>query len=141
VAKVYWDTNLFIYLLEDKGKLTARVEDVRRGMIERRDTLCTATMSVGEVLVGPAMAGREDVWEQYLRFFRGPALTLLPFDVTAAAIYSRIRLDRTVSRADAVHLACAAAAEIDLFITNDDRLSKKRIPGIKFIVGLSSAPV
>jgi predicted nucleic acid-binding protein len=141
VARVYWDTNLFIYLFEDKGPFTARVVELRQGMIERRDTLYTSTMAVGEVLTGPSMAARDDVWEQYLRFFRSSAVTLLSFGVEAALRYSRIRVDRTIHRADAVHLACAAAAEIDLFITNDDRLTKKRVTGVKFISSLQSAPV
>jgi predicted nucleic acid-binding protein len=110
-------------------------------MIERRDALYTSTMAVGEVLVGPLRASREDIWDQYLQFFRGGALTLLPFDLKAASLYSRIRLDASIARADAVHLACAGAAEMDLFITNDDRLTKKRIPGVKFIASLSKAPV
>jgi predicted nucleic acid-binding protein len=42
---------------------------------------------------------------------------------------------------DAIQLACAAAAGIDLFITNDDRLSKFHVQGIHFITGLDQAPI
>jgi len=38
---------------------------------------------------------------------------------------------------DAIQLACAAAAH--LFITNDDRLSRKQVPGVKFIASLDQA--
>lgn len=30
---------------------------------------------------------------------------------------------------------------MDLFITNDDRLSRKRVPEIKFITSLQRAPI
>jgi predicted nucleic acid-binding protein len=43
-----------------------------------------------------------------------------------------------VSSADAIHLACAANAGTDLFLTNDKKLVGKVIPGIQFIVGLDS---
>ena len=42
---------------------------------------------------------------------------------------------------DAIQLACAASVGIDLFITNDDRLSRKNIPGINFITSLARAPI
>ena len=38
-----------------------------------------------------------------------------------------------------VQLACAAAAGTDLFITNDDRLSRKNVRGIHFIQSLDKA--
>jgi hypothetical protein len=40
---------------------------------------------------------------------------------------------------DAIQLACAAAAGVDLFITNDDRLSRKHVPEVKFITSLERA--
>jgi predicted nucleic acid-binding protein len=42
---------------------------------------------------------------------------------------------------DAIQLACAAAASVDLFITNDERLRVKHVDGIQFIVPLSRAPL
>jgi predicted nucleic acid-binding protein len=69
-------------------------------------------------------------------------LTVLPFDLAAAEAYAHIRQDRTVGPADAIQLACAESAQADLFITNDDRLSQKNIPGVSFFVAsLSRAPI
>lgn len=65
---------------------------------------------------------------------------LVPFDVGAARVYARIRgSDRSIRAPDAVQLACAASAGTDLFITNDDRLSQKTVPGIQFIASLAEA--
>jgi len=78
---------------------------------------------------------------RYRAFFTGTQITVSAFDMDAAEAYAAIRQDRGIHPADAIQLACAAAAEIDLFITNDGRLSRKNVPGIKFISGLSEAPI
>ncbi len=47
-----------------------------------------------------------------------------------------IRATLGVSPADAMHLAAAAQAGTDLFLTNDNRLVGKFVPGIQFIASL-----
>jgi predicted nucleic acid-binding protein len=64
---------------------------------------------------------------------------LVAFDVAAARRYASIRLDQSIKPPDAIQLACAAEASIDLFITNDARLSRKVVPGIQFISSLERA--
>jgi hypothetical protein len=44
----------------------------------------------------------------------------------------------SADEATVVHLACAASAETDLFLTNDKNLVGKIIPGIQFIAGIDS---
>ncbi len=39
---------------------------------------------------------------------------------------------------DAIHLACAAEARVDLLLTHDRRLATKIIPGIQFIATLDT---
>lgn len=53
--------------------------------------------------------------------------------------YATIRHDRSIKAPDAIQLACAAQAGVDLFITNDDRLSRAVVPGIQFITSLERA--
>jgi predicted nucleic acid-binding protein len=65
--------------------------------------------------------------------------TILAFDASCASRYAAIRSDRGIKAPDAIQLACAAAAGVDLFITNDDRLSRKHVPDVKFITSLERA--
>lgn len=65
--------------------------------------------------------------------------TIIPFDVEVARLYAGIRKDRTIRPPDAIQLACGAQARADLFITNDERLSTKSIPGVQFISSLQRA--
>jgi predicted nucleic acid-binding protein len=70
--------------------------------------------------------------------FESSFVEVLAFDVAAADQYARIRAQQGVSPADAIHLACAARAGTDLFLTNDAALSGKVIPGIQFIAQLNT---
>jgi uncharacterized protein len=140
LARIFWDTNLFIYLFENNRGYVGRVEEIRRGMLMRDDRLCTSSLTVGEVLAKPVAAGRHDLVERYRAFFRQPELLVIPFDFGAALAYAHIRQDKAIRPPDAIQLACAAAQEVDLFITNDDRLSKKHVEGIQFISSLERAP-
>jgi uncharacterized protein len=141
LARIFWDTNLFIYLMEDGGPLADRVENLWRGMTERGDRLYTSALTVGEILVKPVNEGAKGLELSYLRLLGSRRITILPFDSGVAPAYARIRADRSIRPPDAIQLACAASAEIDLFITNDERLSLKRVPAIKFITSLSRAPL
>jgi len=51
------------------------------------------------------------------------------------------RFDATAASGppDAIQLACAALVGVDLFVTNDDRLSRLTVPGIEFLVPLDRA--
>jgi predicted nucleic acid-binding protein len=140
VSRIFWDTNLFIYFLEDYGTLTESIQALRARMLARGDQLLTSTMTLGELLVKPASEGKADICRRYQQLLTSAA-TLLPFDVDAAGVYASLRCDRTLRAPDAVQLACAASAGVDLFITNDARLQGKQIPGIQFIVPLDRAPL
>jgi predicted nucleic acid-binding protein len=141
LARIFWDTNLFIYLFEENPHFVDRVQEIRRTMIVRQDQLCTSSLTVGEVLVKPISAHRLDLTNRYRAFFRSPGLTVVPFDSAAAFTYALVRQDKTIRPPDAIQLACAGTLEVDLFITNDDRLSKKHIRGIQFITSLDRAPM
>jgi len=138
VSRIFWDTNLFIYLIEDYGKLSERVVSLRKRMNERQDELYTSTLTVGEILIKPLEANNEILARRYEAALLQGAV-LVPFDRDAARLYASIRHDRTIRPPDAIQLACAAQAQIDLFITNDDRLSTKSVSHIHFITSLEHA--
>lgn len=138
MSRVFWDTNLFIYLFEDSEGMSARIVELRERMRDRGDSLFTSALTIGEVLVKPLEAGHEALARKYRDAISATA-TVLPFTVGTAQIYARIRRDRSVRAPDAIQLACAAEAKIDLFLTNDDRLSRKTIPGIQFLQSVRRA--
>ncbi|HVO79657.1 MAG TPA: PIN domain-containing protein [Terriglobales bacterium] len=140
MSRVFWDTNLFIYLLEPNREFSAMTKNLRIRMLTRGDQLLTSTITLGEVLVKPTQAGDVERCRKYERAISSAA-TLVPFDIKAAWHYASIKTSRSVQAPDAVQLACAASAGVDLFITNDDRLQNKQVPGIQFIVPLVRVPL
>ena len=140
MSRVFWDTNLFIYLFEDYGKFSESVTRLRERMLVRGDLLMTSTITLGEILVKPAEAGDTDLCRKYEDALTRTA-SLLPLDLKAARLYGYIRGDRSLRAPDAVQLACASSAGVDLFVTNDHRLKGKQISGIQFIVPLDRVPI
>lgn len=140
MSRIFWDTNLFIYLIEDYGELSERVVALRKRMLSRNDQLYTSALTLGEVLVKPTEGGSEDLRRQYEAAIVTGAI-VIPFNVEAARLHATVRQDRNIRPPDAIQLACAAHARMDLFITNDDRLSEKTIPGIQFVTSLSRSPL
>ena len=141
MARIFWDTNLFIYLFEQNPRFEGRVADIRKKMLQRGDQLYTSSLTAGEILVKPWEAGDRKVFQHYRDYFQSSGLTVIPFDLQAAVVYARIREDRTITRPDAIQLACAAIHNVNLFITNDLRLSGKVISGIDFLTSLDAAPL
>ena len=138
MSRIFWDTNLFVYLVEGRGARAEQVLALRRRMIEREDDLITSALTLGEVLVKPVEAGDEDLRQRYEHAIATGA-TVVPFDARVAPRFADIRRDRSIRAPDAIQLACAAAAGTDLFVTNDDRLSRKNVRGIHFIQSLDRA--
>jgi predicted nucleic acid-binding protein len=138
MSRIYWDTMLFVYWLEDHPLYAKRVRHILSKMEQRQDQLCTSSFTVGEILVGPYKMGASEIVKQIRDVFSTPLIEVIPYTLETADFYARIRARHGVSPADSIHLACAAQARTDLFLTNDSALVAKVIPGIQFIVGLDS---
>lgn len=138
MSRIFWDTNLFIYLFEGSGRNAQAVVNLRQRMSERGDELLTSTLTLGEILVKPSESGDAKLRTAYEEAIAREAV-LLPFSRDAARLYAEIRRDRSIRPPDAIQLACAAHARVDLFITNDDRLTTRSITGIQFIQSLERA--
>jgi len=57
MSRVFWDTNLFIYLFEDFGGFSSQVATLRSRMLTRGDELFTSAVTLGEILVKPMQMG------------------------------------------------------------------------------------
>jgi uncharacterized protein len=137
VSLVYWDTMLFIYAMEGHPQYGKQVDHIYKRMLQRGDQLCTSLFTVGEVLTGLYKAGdAREVQRASKYFFQDGEVRLLAFDHDTADRYARIRAQHRIAPADAIHLASAAVAKVDLYLTNDARLKKLFVEGIQFIAGL-----
>ena len=140
MARVFWDTNLFIYLFEKNAEWSPRVIEFRRRMLARRDELLTSYLTVGEVITKPKQMGNVTLERSYINFFASGSIELVAFSLDAAKRYGDIRSRERIRPADAIQLACASAAGTDLFVTNDDRLSGLVVSGVTFVTGIERIP-
>ena len=140
MSRIFWDSNLFIYLFENNPRFAQTVEDLWQNMLHRQDQLFTSTLTIGEVLVKPTAVGDQALCRQYEKTLHHAA-TILSFDLKAARRYAAIRSTTSIKGPDAIQLACAGEAGIDLFVTNDRRLQGKKLDGIQFIVALDQVPI
>ena len=140
MARVFWDTNLFIYLFEENAEWSPRVIELRRRMLARGDELLTSYLTVGEVITKPKQLNNAMLEKSYLNFFSGGSVELIGFSLDAARRYGDIRSRERIRPADAIQLACASAARTDLFVTNDNRLSELIVSGVTFVTGIERVP-
>jgi uncharacterized protein len=138
MSRIYWDSMLFIYWLEDNPLFAKRVASIHSRMRERNDELITSAVTIGEVLAGayrkcPAPRA-EGVREALLSLVS----EVVAFTIETADQYARIRGSTNIASPDAIHLACAASVGTDLFLTNDKNLVGKFVPGIQFIASLDT---
>ncbi len=138
MSRIFWDTMLLIYLLEGNPTYRQRAAELLARARRRGDSLYTSHLALGEILAGverfdqpiKAAAVRETLNEMGFRF--------LPFDAGAVRPFSLLRGREKLKIADAIHLACAASAGIDLFLTGDKELVKLDVPGIQFIADFNT---
>src|SRR5882762_105637 len=122
MSRIYWDTMLFVYWIEDHPRYAKIIRHILLKMEKRQDQLCTSTFAIGEALVGLRKAGSEEAATRMLSVFRSPFVEVIPFGLEASEHYASIRARESLSPPDAIHLACAAQAGVDLFLTNDKGL-------------------
>jgi predicted nucleic acid-binding protein len=135
--RVFWDTNLFIYLWEN-SPMRARMETLVVWQNSRQAEVVTSTLTSGEVLVQPMRKQRDDLVAQYTTAFAH--MHLIEFDRATAFRFAQLRSTySTLAPPDAVQLACASTAGVDLFLTNDRRLSRLNVAGIGVIRSVRDA--
>ena len=140
MKRIFFDTNIFIYMFEGLEPDRSRLIAIRRRMLERGDKVVTSAMTLGELLVKPTKLGQTSLIEQYDRAVRSTA-DVIAFDAQVAWRYATLRSTHNIRNADAIQLACAAHFGVDLFITNDKQLHKMDVPGIGFITPLDKVPL
>ena len=138
MTRFFWDTNVFIYRWDNTSNLFQPAKTLHNRMIENGMELVTSTLALGELQVGPRKSGNAALALRYKAALAQMA-TVVPFDDAAADCYALVRQGTRVKGPDAIHLACAAAKGVELFITNDDKLHGLRIPGIQFVVSIQTA--
>jgi predicted nucleic acid-binding protein len=133
MTRIFWDTMLFIYLFEGNPEFAPRVQELLDRSFNRGDVLLTSYLALGEVLVGAR--GDQQKMKMLRETIEDFGFTFVPFDNAGVANFTQVRFGYRLKPADSINLAAASSAKVDMFLTNDGDMLKKRvhIPGIHFI--------
>jgi predicted nucleic acid-binding protein len=129
---------LCIYLLDDHPIFAPRVQQLLERAFKRDDLLFTSYLALGEVLAGAEKSPDPKKIRTVELVLDEIGFSFLPFDQGAVTPFGHLRAKGKIPIADAIHLACAASAGIDLFLTGDKQLVKLDIPGIQFIADFNT---
>lgn len=69
MTRVYWDSMLFIYMLEANPAFGPRVRTILNQIVTRGDTLSTSVFTLGEILTGPRRRGSLSGIEAVKKYF------------------------------------------------------------------------
>lgn len=133
MSRIFWDSMMLIYLLEDNPAFSSRAEELLARARRRGDELFTSYLALGEVVTGADKPSSKRKEPAIRMAFEEMGFHFLPFDAGAVTPFAMLRTRTKVKIADAIHLACAASAGIDLFLTGDKQLTRLDVPGIQFI--------
>lgn len=138
MSRIFWDSMLIIYLLEDHPVFGGRIEALAARSRRRSDVLFTSYLTLGEVLSGLEKWRDPKKTAAVQQTLREMGFSFLPFDSGAVIPFSKLRADRKLKAPDCIHLACAASGGIDLFLTGDKHLMNLDVPGIQFIADFNT---
>jgi len=138
MSRIFWDSMLFIYILQGHPAYSSRAQYLLKRAYERGDTLYTSYLTLGEVLAGAAKSPDSTKQVTVRTTIDEMGFSYLPFGERAVLPFGRLRAQTSVKIPDAIHLACAAAAGIDLFLTGDKQLIGMHVPGIQFIADFNA---
>jgi len=130
--KIYLDTNIFIYALEQHPEYAPVVDRLFTLFDTAKATAFTSELALAECLVKPCADGNSDFQVRYqAAITTRPGLTVCPVSRSVLIRTAHIRAAHKVRLPDALHLATALETACDSFLTNDQLV--KPIPGITLI--------
>ena len=108
-GKAFWDTNLFIYWIEQAPPWLEKVNTLAEWQRAHSIRTVTSSLTLAELLVRPISTGQTDLVDQYQRLVT--QLGCLSFGPAKTRRFAEIRAAYPqVKPPDAIQLACAAQA-------------------------------
>jgi predicted nucleic acid-binding protein len=136
--RFYLDSMVWIYALEGNDRFGSPARSLLQKLRSANDTILVSDFLLGEVLVLPIRQNDAFLTATYKRLMSASStMEVIPFTNQVGINFATFRALYRTQPADSIHLALAAAARADFFITSDDRLQKLTIPGIGQVADLN----
>ena len=132
-SKIYVDTNLWIYFLEDHPAFAPKVRALFLAADRASCLLCANEIALAECLIRPARERDERRIAAYHTLFDEGAIEMLPLDGDLARRAAIAAGSLGLKLIDAIHYVSAREAGCRFFLTLDARF--KSSPGLT-VIGL-----
>jgi predicted nucleic acid-binding protein len=96
--------------------------------------MVSSPLILGELLVLPKRNGDTFTEAAYKQLFKRSPIAMLTDISSISETFSEIRAIFRFASADTLHLSLASVANVDIFVTEDQKLANKSVPGIGSIL-------
>ncbi|MFN7017019.1 MAG: type II toxin-antitoxin system VapC family toxin [Fimbriimonadales bacterium] len=120
MVRIYLDTNVIIYLVENTPsalQVTAYLQ------AQSAPALCSSNLALMECLIKPLKQGNLSLRDRFLTFFQSLQITPARRKVFLHA--AQIRATTGLRTPDALHLAFASCSDCDIFLTGDAQIRQR----------------
>jgi predicted nucleic acid-binding protein len=133
-ARVYLDTNCFIYFLEKHPILFPVILPVFEAAMNGDYQIVTSKLTLAELLIRPYQLGRSDIAITYREFLADiEIVTLTPISLNILDKAAAIRAAHKTALPDAIHIATAVEAHCDVFMSNDRKMKGVNGLGLRYV--------
>jgi len=115
--RVYFDANIFIYLLEGNELFEPAVSQLRDLIADDQITVISSDLIYTEVLAHPALSGNKDAIEHIISFISNFDIHPVTQSITIHA--GILRGETGMKTPDALHVASAVQGSAEVFLSND----------------------
>jgi predicted nucleic acid-binding protein len=132
--RVYFDANVFIYLMEGFASLEKELGEIRESILHGETQIFTSELTLCEVLVPAFRDNNASLLTLYRQFIENSgAFELIPNTRDIYVRASLYRAQHSLKTPDAVHIASAVESGCTAFLTNDSALkAPKEIAVLRF---------
>lgn len=121
--RVYFDSNVFVYLIEGYRELEEKLRDIRDSILNAEAEIVTSELTLCEVLVVPFRENNARLIAGYRQFIEQSGA----FEIQPTTLETYVRASLCCAQLgfktpDAIHMATAIETECEMFVTNDKRL-------------------
>lgn len=123
-ARVYLDSNVLIYLLENSPAWGGPAATLLRACASRQREAVVGDAVLAEVMVGALRSPADELARQTAELFSAGPLTVVSHDRDMFLEAARIRAHHGGQLLDALHVATAIASGCDAVISHDARMPR-----------------
>lgn len=128
--RIYLDSAPIIYLVENAASYAGNL--IQRLSSEEVVQVCS-DLSRLECRVKPIRDNEPALLAAFDAYFAGIVSEMVPLSQAVMDLATELRARYNFKTPDAIHLACAISTRCDVFLTNDESLSKCREIAVELI--------